>query len=90
MRAIDADALQNEYKQSHEGKRLLLIDVAPTIDPKTETKTPRWVAEDRFVKGHYFEYPHCPKCNGELTTGQCYCSICGQHIAWDEEEGEAE
>ncbi len=34
MRLIDADALQNEYKQSHEGKRLLLIDVAPTIEPE--------------------------------------------------------
>ena len=38
MRAIDADALQKEYKQSHNGKRLLLIDVAPTIQPE-----PHWI-----------------------------------------------
>lgn len=31
MRLIDADALQKEYQKEH-GKRLLLIDVAPTID----------------------------------------------------------
>lgn len=31
MRLIDADELQKEYKARHEGKRLLLIDVAPTI-----------------------------------------------------------
>ena len=38
MRAIDADALQKEYKQGHNGKRLLLIDVAPTIQPE-----PHWI-----------------------------------------------
>ena len=100
MRLIDADALIEELNNSHfpgapyvdAGISIAVGKVldAPTIEPKTETKTPRWVAEDRFVKGHYFEYPHCPKCNGELTTGQCYCSICGQHIAWDEKEGEAD
>ena len=31
-RLIDADVIQNEDKQSREGRRLLLIDVAPTID----------------------------------------------------------
>lgn len=32
MRLIDACALQDEYKERHSGKRLLLIDVAPTVD----------------------------------------------------------
>ena len=32
MRLIDACALQEEYKARHSGKRLLLIDVAPTVD----------------------------------------------------------
>ena len=31
MRLIDADVLQKEYQKEH-GKRLVLIDVAPTID----------------------------------------------------------
>lgn len=33
MRTIDADALQEEYKKHHDGKRSLLIDVAPTVEP---------------------------------------------------------
>ena len=32
MRLIDASVLQEEYKKRHDGKRLLLIDVAPTVD----------------------------------------------------------
>lgn len=29
----DLDALQEEFKKSHDGKRLMLIDTAPTIVP---------------------------------------------------------
>lgn len=32
-RLIDADALQEEFKKFHDGKRLMLIDTAPTIVP---------------------------------------------------------
>jgi hypothetical protein len=32
MRLINADELQKEYINSHDGKRLLLIDTAPTVD----------------------------------------------------------
>ena len=32
-RLIDADALQEEFKKCHNGKRLMLIDTAPTIVP---------------------------------------------------------
>ena len=41
MRTIDADALQKEYMHEHDGKRLMLIDVAPTIEP--ERKKGRWI-----------------------------------------------
>lgn len=34
MRLIDADALQREYMQFHDGKRSVLVDVAPTIEPE--------------------------------------------------------
>lgn len=36
-RLIDADALQKEYIHDHDGKRSLLIDLAPTIEPE------RWI-----------------------------------------------
>lgn len=32
MRLIDADKLQEEFKELHGGKRSLLIDIAPTAD----------------------------------------------------------
>ena len=32
MRYIDADKLQEEFKESHGGKRSLLIDTQPTAD----------------------------------------------------------
>lgn len=34
MRLIDADALQREYMKYHDGKRIVLVDVAPTINPQ--------------------------------------------------------
>lgn len=36
MRLIDADALQSEYMKYHDGKRIVLVDVAPTIDSRPE------------------------------------------------------
>lgn len=32
-RLIDADGLQEEFKKSHDGKRLMLIDTASTVVP---------------------------------------------------------
>lgn len=61
------------------------IEALPSAQP--EAKPPKWVAEDRFIKNSFAEYPHCPQCNEEVTTGQCYCMICGQHIDWSEDDG---
>lgn len=49
-------------------------------------KPPKWVAEDRYVKNRFAIFPYCPRCNAEVTTGQCYCMICGQHIDWSEDD----
>ena len=43
MRLIDACSLQEEYKARHSGKRLLLIDVAPTVDAVPERRG-KWIA----------------------------------------------
>lgn len=32
MKLIDADKLQKDFVETHDGKRLLLIDLAPTVD----------------------------------------------------------
>ena len=62
-----------------------VLRALPSAQP--EAKPPKWVAEDRFVKNRFAEYPHCPQCNADVTTGQCYCMICGQHIDWSKEDG---
>ena len=59
------------------------ISMLPSVEP--EAKPPKWVAEDRYVKNHFKVFPHCPQCNAEVKTEQCYCMICGQHIDWSED-----
>ena len=54
MRAIDADALQKEYMNEHNGKRLLLIDVAPTIEAE-----PKHGDRDNY----------CPHCGARMDGG---------------------
>ena len=56
------------------------------VKQQPEAKHPKWIAEDRYVKNHFALYPHCPQCNEEITTGDCYCRICGQHIDWSEDD----
>ena len=63
------------------------VEVFRLIAPaQSECKPPIFVAEDRFIKNMFAVFPHCPKCNADIATGQCYCSICGQHIDWSEED----
>ena len=47
-------------------------------------KKPKWKAEDRFVTNRFQQFPYCPHCGYEITTGDCYCHVCGQHIDWEE------
>lgn len=81
------DALRNEFKKAPTTaiRAMEVLRALPSAQP--EAKPPKWVAEDRFVKNSFAEYPHCPQCNAEVTTGQCYCMICGQHIDWSEDDG---
>lgn len=64
---------------------ITVIGALPSAEP--EAKPPKWVAEDRYIKNHFKIFPHCPQCNAEVTTGQYYCMICGQHIDWSEDDG---
>lgn len=53
-RLIDASVLQEEYKKRHDGKRLLLIDVAPTVDAVPVS----WImaqVEERKARGTAFD-----------------------------------
>ena len=85
MRLIDACALQEEYKAQHSGKRLLLIDVAPTVDavPVRRGKWKRW--EDDWDGDDTFE---CSVCGAAFTlidgtpegNDYYYCPHCGARM----------
>ena len=65
MRLIDADALQAEYKECHNGKRLLLIDVAPTADPE-----PHWIpCAERLPEATGVYIVTCNIYNGDKVDG---------------------
>lgn len=61
-----------------------LLSKLPSAQPKAIR--PKFVAEDRYLKNHFQTFPHCPKCNYELETGDCYCRVCGCHIDWSEDD----
>jgi NADH pyrophosphatase NudC (nudix superfamily) len=78
-RLIDADALQKEYMYEHDGKRLMLIDVAPTIE---ERKTGKWI--DAVLPNDNGGLPVqvCDQCNTFFPLaytggGHRFCPNCG-------------
>ena len=82
-RLIDADALQKEYMYEHDGKRLMLIDTAPTIE---ERKTGEWIGYNTEQDGWKRTdgspvFMSCSECNGlVLNNGSAhwnYCPNCG-------------
>ena len=68
MRTIDADALQKEYMHEHDGKRLMLIDVAPTIDP--ERKKGRWIK--KTIKKKIENDYSCSECGRHVSVMRGY------------------
>lgn len=77
MRLIDADALQREYMQFHDGKRIVLVDVAPTIEP--ERKKGKWIdmSDGGRIKTLWAEKYKCDKCGMYGTRAWKYCPYCG-------------
>ena len=73
MRLIDASALQEEYKKRHDGKRLLLIDVAPTVDAVPVVRCKDCIYGTQDDDGWWFCYDlGCTMGNPE--TGDGFCS----------------
>ena len=63
------------------------LDKVPSAQPEPpKAIRPKFVVEDRYLKNHFQTFPHCPKCNYELETGDCYCRVCGCHIDWSEDD----
>lgn len=75
MRLVDACALQEEYKARHGGKRLLLIDVAPTVDAVPVVRG-RWIVH----YGNWADVYECDQCHHESKEGGKYCFNCGARM----------
>ena len=82
-----------EYIEHHEQMQSIMRNIDILTDkiikmPSAQPKAirPKFVAEDRYRKNYFQMFPHCPKCNYELETGDCYCRVCGCHIDWDEDD----
>ena len=82
MREIDADALQAEYKKYNKGKRLLLIDTAPTIIP--ERKRGRW--EIYIISMIDGEGCRCSECGFEGASYWEFCPGCGADMRGEQNE----
>ena len=73
-RYIDADKLQEEFKELHGGKRSLLIDTQPTADVRENVKA-HWIdmkptGDSRFM---------CSRCKGKEKVP----TIMREPIVWD-------
>ena len=76
MRLIDADALQREYEKYHGGKRIVLVDLAPTIE---ERKKGKWLKGygDHVACGVRPRYRFCSECNEVTAFQHNFCPNCG-------------
>ena len=74
-RYIDADKLQQAYKEIHGGKRSLLIDTEPTADVRYDATAHKVVGGgDRDGSTCWFE---CDNCGLAVDIGDVFCKHCG-------------
>lgn len=74
-RYIDADNLQEEFKELHGGKRSLLIDTEPTADVRENVHAKKVIGGgERDGATCWFE---CSHCHGSVDILDAYCKHCG-------------
>lgn len=82
-RYIDAHDLQKEYMATHDGKRLLLIDVAPTIEPEREKG--KWTYIDEAMFGNPHGSYKCSVCDNRMPYKTNFCQRCGADMRGEQE-----
>lgn len=68
MRYIDADNLQETFKELHGGKRSLLIDTEPTADARENVRG-EWISKMVECSRENYDQVFC-------------CSVCGVSNDW--------
>ena len=77
-RYIDADKLQEEFKELHGGKRSLLIDTAPTADVRENVRANLVIAGYKINGStQWFE---CSVCGGSVDFTDNFCKHCGAYF----------
>lgn len=88
MRYIDADKLQEEFKELHCGKRSLLIDTEPTADVRENIKG-EWIRRDsRYVGWISFNCSVCGETlelDRETSSDFKYCPFCGADMRGEQD-----
>lgn len=72
-RYIDAEKLQETYKELHDGKRSLLIDTEPTADVRENVRGYWKKRKDKPLQNWY----QCSNCGAICGETPKYCSECG-------------
>ena len=79
-RYIDADLLQEDFKEDHGGKRSLMIDTQPTADVRENVRG-EWIKKE----GSLWTLATCSVC-GELSVegDKPFCPNCGADMRGEE------
>lgn len=72
-RYIDADLLQEDFKEDHGGKRSLMIDTQPTADVRKNVRGYWKKRKDKPLQNWY----QCSNCGAICGETPKYCSECG-------------
>lgn len=77
-RYIDADKLQEEFKELNGGKRSLLIDTVPTADVRKNVHAKKVIGGgERDGVTCWFE---CSVCGGSVDFTDNFCKHCGAYF----------
>ena len=72
MRYIDANKLQEAFKELHGGKRSLLIDTEPTADVRENVRG-EWL----HISDGYCDVLKCSQCGKTTDSQSNFCPNCG-------------
>ena len=80
-RYIDADLLQEDFKEDHGGKRSLMIDTQPTADVRENVRG-EWqpIEVQPYFKKHFNTSVACSVCHRKGDKRWNFCPNCGAQM----------